>query len=211
MFDLRLVTRIAFGHTLRERMNFFGLLWRVGGASLLMLTGCAVAGSGSGAGSGGAGGAGSGSSGNANTVNGSGAADSSASSGSNASGAGGGGAECNAPEHWCGGICVGNTEATGCYQSQSCESCPYVEFGTNKCTDDGWCDFDCETSYQKSGNQCVCTLECCTQADCPSNHDCTNGSCIEQTPPCDDLLCTFDCIFQGYTAGICQNGLCVCL
>ena len=125
-------------------------------------------------------------------------------------GPGGGGAGspmCTPPEHLCGGICVGNTPQTGCYQSTSCNPCPFVTNGTTKCTNDGLCDFDCAAPYVKSGSICSCPTQCCSNADCSGGATCENGQCVE---PCDQVLCTALCLIQN-KVGLCQNNQCVCL
>ena len=116
--------------------------------------------------------------------------------------------ECNPPEHFCGGICVGNTAQTGCYGSSSCTPCTAVQNGTTTCTAAGVCDFTCALPYQKNGNQCVCPTACCVAADCGGDA-CVGGVC--QTP-CDDMLCEIACIASGYVMGICTDQYtCSCL
>lgn len=115
--------------------------------------------------------------------------------------------ECDPGKHLCGGICVGNTPQTGCYQSVACTPCPSVTYGTTTCTSDGLCDFTCTSPYQKSGNTCSCPMQCCSSLDCSGGQTCENGQCVT---PCSDSDCLFDCVLMGYLFGSCQGGQCVC-
>ncbi|MCA9623383.1 MAG: hypothetical protein KC731_30390, partial [Myxococcales bacterium] len=122
-------------------------------------------------------------------------------------GSGGMGPQCNAPQHLCGGICVGNTPATGCYQSMSCTACPNVPNGTATCTMDGYCGANCNPGYMPSGTTCVCQSQCCSDADCGSGSSCQNGTCVAD---CDQALCIAACLLQ-MKVGICVSNSCVCV
>lgn len=134
--------------------------------------------------------------------------------GNNEGGDGGSGGvgdkRCEPPQHICSNVCEGNTPQTGCYQSTSCNPCPFVTNGTTKCTNDGLCDFDCAAPYVKSGSICSCPTQCCSNEDCSNSFLCENGQCVE---PCDQALCTALCLIQN-KYGVCLARLgnqCVCL
>ena len=131
----------------------------------------------------------------------------------NGSGSGGSGGDpgptCSPPEHMCGGICVGNTPATGCYQSVSCTPCPNVTNGSAICSMDGNCDVMCNAPYVPQGLACVCPTQCCSNADCGSNANCVNGTC-EQQGSCDPVACAAICLLQ-MAIGICQGNQCICI
>jgi hypothetical protein len=127
--------------------------------------------------------------------------------GGGSGGGGAGGPMCDPPEHLCGGICVGNTPQTGCYQSTTCTACPSVINGTTTCTAGGLCDFTCTSPYVKNGPSCSCPTQCCSNADCSGGATCDNGQCVE---PCDQALCIFNCGLQN-KVGVCQGNQCICL
>jgi len=161
---------------------------------------------------GGVGGSGDGGSGNTgNTGNNGG------SGGSGASGASGGsgGQMCPAGKHYCGGICVGNTPATGCFTSVTCDPCPAPPSGgTTVCDAAGMCDFTCSAPYMKQGNACVCSQQCCSNADCPNGGTCSGGVCMQPPPMCDANDCQAQCIlmcFPGFGIGMCGAAGCQCL
>ena len=118
------------------------------------------------------------------------------------------GPTCDPPQHLCGGICTGNTPATGCYQSVSCTPCPTVTNGSATCDANGQCAAMCNSPYVANGNQCVCPSQCCTNADCSGNATCQNGTCVQQST-CDEGLCIFQCGLQSMF-GVCVNDMCVC-
>lgn len=127
---------------------------------------------------------------------------------------------CPAMQHFCGGICAGNTPQTGCYGSTTCTACDGNAVPTGGiliCNAQGACDFDCTTGYTKSGNQCVCQTQCCSDADCASGEVCMNGTCQGSTTTgggsCDPNACTAGCLvmcFPGFGVGICLGGACQC-
>lgn len=119
------------------------------------------------------------------------------------------GPTCDPPQHLCGGICTGNTPATGCYQSVDCTPCPTVTNGSATCDANGLCAAMCNSPYVANGNQCVCPSQCCTNADCGNNASCQNGTCV-QDPSCDEPLCIIQCAVQN-KVGICISNNCVCL
>ena len=119
------------------------------------------------------------------------------------------GPQCDPPNHMCGGICVGNTPATGCYQSQSCAACPNPVNGTASCSIDGACAAMCNAPYVAQGNSCVCPQQCCSNNDCGGGATCQNGTCV-QPMTCDQVQCTALCLIQG-KFGLCQGNSCVCL
>lgn len=125
-------------------------------------------------------------------------------------GMGGMAPECDPPGHLCGGICVGNTPATGCYQSSTCASCPTPTNGTATCTMDGQCAAQCNSPYVPNGASCICPMQCCSDADCGGGGSvCQSGTCT--TPQtCDQVQCTAICLIQGLF-GICQGNQCLCL
>ncbi len=126
------------------------------------------------------------------------------------SGTGGMAPQCEPPGHLCGGICVGNTPATGCYQSVSCASCPTPLHGSATCTPDGLCAAECNAPYVPNGANCVCPTQCCSDADCGGGGStCQNGTCT--TPQtCDQVQCTAICLIQGLF-GLCVGNTCTCL
>ena len=119
------------------------------------------------------------------------------------------GPTCDPPQHLCGGICTGNTPATGCYQSVDCTPCPTVTNGTAACDNNGLCAAMCNSPYVANGAQCVCPSQCCTNADCGNNASCQNGACVPD-PTCDEPLCIFQCGLQN-KLGICINDMCACI
>lgn len=131
--------------------------------------------------------------------------------GSGVAGAGaGGGLTCDAPEHWCGNVCAGNTPATGCYQSFTCFPCQAVAHGTPVCAPNGLCTAQCTPPYVKSGDQCVCPSECCSAGDCQPPATCSNGQCTGGGA-CDPFTCLFDCLQSGHANGTCDGqGNCIC-
>lgn len=132
----------------------------------------------------------------------------SASGGASASSTGAGGSQdCPADQHFCGGVCTGNTPQTGCFKSVACTACVAPAMGTSTCTATGDCDFTCGSGYMKSGSSCVCANECCTNADCSGDDTCVSGSCEPPAPTCDQALCLVTC-FPG--VGICVGSMCVC-
>jgi len=120
------------------------------------------------------------------------------------------GPTCGATEHLCGGICTGNTPATGCYQSVDCTACPNVPNGTATCDANGLCAATCNSPYVPSGNSCICPNQCCTNADCPtSGSTCDNGTCVEPST-CDQALCIALCGLQS-KIGVCLGDQCTCI
>jgi hypothetical protein len=116
---------------------------------------------------------------------------------------------CDPPNHLCGGICVGNTPQTGCYQSQSCTACPTPTNGSATCAADGTCAAMCNAPYVAQGASCVCPQQCCSNNDCGGGATCQNGTCV-QPMTCDQVLCTALCLVQG-KFGLCQGNTCLCL
>lgn len=102
---------------------------------------------------------------------------------------------CPMGTHECGGICVGNTPATGCLQSMTCAACPTPANGSAACTADGLCDVNCAVGYMKQGNACVCATQCCSVADCPAGQTCSGGVCSGGGGgSCDPDQCQFTCV-----------------
>lgn len=117
------------------------------------------------------------------------------------------GPTCDPPQHLCGGICTGNTPATGCYQSLSCDPCPTVVNGTATCDTNGQCAAMCNSPYVPSGTSCVCPNQCCSDADCGSGASCQSGACVQD---CDEGACIAVCLIQG-KVGVCVSNQCTCL
>lgn len=177
---------------------------------------------GSGASSGGQGGTGntgndggSGGSGNTGNVGGSGNAGGTGGSGNSGndggSGNAGGSMGCPPDKHLCGGICVGNTPATGCFTSATCTPCPNPpQNGVAVCNAQGTCDVMCNAPYVKSSNSCVCGQACCTDADCSGGGTCVNGACeVSMSCTPQDLItcqltCALSCSMQGFANGSCD-------
>jgi hypothetical protein len=109
-------------------------------------------------------------------------------------------------EHLCVGGCAGNTPESGCYQSATCAACPAPAGGTATCTASGACDFTCGPNTMKSGTKCVCTLACCSDADCQNGTGCLNNQCTA----CDPTTCIMFCLNQG-KIGACNGVDCQCI
>lgn len=144
-------------------------------------------------------------------------------------GGAGAGSPCGAQEHMCGGICTGNTPASGCFGSNTCDPCQAPANGTATCTTTGLCDFECAAPYQKSGAACTCAQMCCSNAECTGGTTCMNGTCQCATEccaasdcasyqtcsggscACDQAACLTYCITMGLV-GVCNpiNQQCVC-
>lgn len=127
------------------------------------------------------------------------------------SGGAGGGSQCPQGQHFCGGVCAGNTPQTGCYQSSSCAPCSPPANGTSTCAADGSCDFTCGAGWMKNGAQCVCASQCCSDNDCSGDDTCVNGTCTPPPPTCDLAVCIFECGFTTGCPGICVGPTCTCL
>lgn len=110
-------------------------------------------------------------------------------------GAGGTPLVCEPGLHACPGFdfCIGNTVASGCWKSTTCEPCPEPEHGTASCTAGGECDFDCG-SYLETPDGLGCY--------CPTDFDVF--TCIDCEAQCSSfglgvkecalqLFCTCDC------------------
>jgi hypothetical protein len=130
--------------------------------------------------------------------------ESGAGSGTGSPGSGG----CGPGEHFCGGLCAGNTPETGCWQSASCESCTPPAHATSTCTEEGACDFACADDYHLVDGQCRCALECCTSLDCTGDNICSGGTC--GPPPCYSLDCLGTCLLSLQCGGICLGDTCTC-
>ena len=128
--------------------------------------------------------------------------------GASSTGASAGSGGCGPGEHFCGGLCAGNTPATGCWQSASCESCNAPAHATPTCTDEGACDFACADDYHLVDGQCRCALECCTSLDCSGDNVCSGGTC--QPPPCYNLDCIGSCLLSLQCGGLCFGDTCTC-
>jgi len=115
---------------------------------------------------------------------------------------------CGAQEHLCGGVCAGNTPATGCYTSASCAACTEPPNGAATCSAQGTCDAICDPGYQKVGAACQCASQCCTDADCAAGQTCSGGTCTS-SQSCDMATCLAMCIMQGMI-GACINDQCIC-
>jgi hypothetical protein len=165
------------------------------------------------AGSGGSGATGS--DGGSSTSSGTGATGGVGSTGGSGSGPGGSGAGGAAPcpqgQHFCGGVCAGNTPQTGCFLSDSCAPCVAPANGTSTCAADGNCDFTCGAGWMKSGAQCACATECCSDNDCSGDDTCVGGTCTPPPPTCDLAVCIFECGFSTGCPGICVGPTCTCL
>jgi hypothetical protein len=176
--------------------------------------GAAASGSGGAGGAAGAGGAGTGGTSSGGAGTGSGGGTTTGSGGGATTGTGGAGGSpqtCGGQQHLCGGFCVGNTPDTGCFGSASCVACPTPTHGTSTCSANGVCDFTCSAGYQKSGNQCTCATQCCSDADCQNGDTCSNGTCQSQNPGgCDSLTCAATCLAQKGCPGACLLGQCLC-
>lgn len=116
------------------------------------------------------------------------------------------GLECDPPEHRCGNICAGNTPATGCYHSTTCEACPSVQNGVAICTEDGFCVAQCTEPYVLNEDVCECPFECCGTAECNGN-PCVDHECVE---PCAVPLCGVTCFMQG-CGHFCEGTNCQCI
>ncbi|MEJ7729142.1 MAG: hypothetical protein WKG00_08000 [Polyangiaceae bacterium] len=170
---------------------------------------------------GGAGQVGSGGTGSSGSDGGSTASSSTASTGGDGasggagSGPGGSGAGGSAPcpqgQHFCGGVCAGNTTQTGCVLSDRCAPCAAPVNGTSSCTAAGACDFTCGAGWMKSGAQCVCANECCSDSECSNGETCVSGTCTAPPPTCDLAECIFECGLTTGCPGVCLGSACTCL
>jgi hypothetical protein len=118
------------------------------------------------------------------------------------------GGGCGPGEHYCGGLCAGNTPVTGCWQSASCEPCAAPEHAVPTCTEEGACDFACIDDHHPVDGQCRCSLECCSSADCSGGYVCAGGTC--QPPPCYNLDCIETCLWSLKCGGLCLGNTCTC-
>jgi hypothetical protein len=119
--------------------------------------------------------------------------------------------DCPAGQHFCGGLCAGNTPQTGCSASSSCSPCPDAPLhGALTCSAAGQCDFTCTGNYQKSGNSCSCATQCCTDADCGNGSTCQGGTCSAPPPPaCDANACVATCVATCIIQGKLGIGICL--
>ena len=115
---------------------------------------------------------------------------------------------CGPDEHFCGGVCTGNTPGTGCAQSASCDPCPAPEHGTPTCTATGTCEFTCNDGFNDVGGACQCASQCCSSADCSGGNVCSSGTC--QPPPCYLQDCFESCLLSLKCGGFCIGNTCVC-
>ncbi|MEM9691244.1 MAG: hypothetical protein AAGA56_01745 [Myxococcota bacterium] len=121
--------------------------------------------------------------------------------------------ECEAPDHLCGGICVGNTPDTGCTESADCLPCPTDPNGMAVCSDDGYCEIQCTAPFVDSGGMCECPTECCGDADCTTgtcqpDGTCGGGSGGSCAPGSADFItCTGLCLLL---MDVCNPQTCLC-
>ncbi|MEM9874924.1 MAG: hypothetical protein AAF928_08515, partial [Myxococcota bacterium] len=134
---------------------------------------------------------------------------------SSSAGAGGDpGPTCTPPQHLCDGMCVGNTVASGCTNSVTCDPCPEPSSnGAATCTPNGDCSVACDAGYTAVGGQCQCATECCSEADCSGNEVCTaQGQCTSDcgllSNPAGFLACNLFC--QVINSSCASNGTCGC-
>ncbi|MBI5533504.1 MAG: hypothetical protein HY898_12360 [Deltaproteobacteria bacterium] len=140
--------------------------------------------------SGGAAGASGGAAGSSGSMTGGSGGKGGTSSGGGSGGAGGGtgggtggsseAGPCGPTKHMCNGTCVANTPQTGCVKSVTCEPCPPPSaHGAAVCTAGGACAVQCDANYTQQGTECVCTLACCSNAECAdAGQICQNGTCV---------------------------------